>query len=217
MRRVIGLVGIAAAAAAVAIVAIAAPASAHNVLVASTPAAGSTLTALPDAFSVTTNEPMLDLGGEADSFALQVRDAAGLYYGDGCVTVVDGTMSATPFIGEAGAYTMIWQAVSADGHPVSGEVPFTWAPTDDVQASAGSATPVVCGSAPAPAETQTASPATPGSGPTESASTRGPQVTDDAVPVGDVLWIGGAVVAAGIAVAVGIVVAGRRAKAAAKE
>ena len=39
-------------------------------------------------------------------------------------------------LGEPGAYTMLWQAVSADGHSVDGEIPFTWAPTDDVEPSA---------------------------------------------------------------------------------
>jgi methionine-rich copper-binding protein CopC len=42
----------------------------------------------------------------------------------------DATMSAEPVLGESGAYTMLWQIVSADGHPVSGEIAFEWqAPT----------------------------------------------------------------------------------------
>jgi methionine-rich copper-binding protein CopC len=113
----------------VAVLAPAAPATAHSELADSTPAQGETLTELPEAFSVTANEPVLDLG-EQGVFALQIRDAAGGYYGDGCVTIVDATMSAEPVLGESGAYTMLWQIVSADGHPVSGEIAFEWqAPT----------------------------------------------------------------------------------------
>lgn len=106
-------------------VASAAPAWAHSYLVDSTPAEGAVLTELPAEFSVTANETLLDLGGQG-VFALQIRDADGRYYGDGCVEVVNATMSAAAAIGPSGDYTMLWQVVSADGHPVSGEIPFSW-------------------------------------------------------------------------------------------
>ena len=138
----------------------AAPAQAHSYLVASTPTEGETLTELPDAFSVTANETLLDLGTQG-AFGLQIRDADGRYYGDGCVNVVDATMSAEPVIGDSGEYTMIWQVVSADGHPVSGEIPFTWEAPDGFEpASALEAAPV-CGEDPAASPTGT--PADPGS------------------------------------------------------
>src|SRR5690606_3472111 len=91
--RVLTLALIGISAAAVAAMLAVTPASAHNVLVASTPSAGESLGELPDEFSVTTNEPMLALEG-SQGFALQVRDEAGFYCGDGCVEVVDATMSA---------------------------------------------------------------------------------------------------------------------------
>jgi methionine-rich copper-binding protein CopC len=142
----------------------AAPAWAHIGIVASTPEDGETLTALPEAFSVTANETLLDLGGQG-VFQLQIRDAAGGYYGDGCVSIVDATMSAEPVLGASGDYEMLWQVVSADGHPVSGEIPFTWeAPADFEAATPHDAVPV-CGddpdAAPTPAPlapTQEASP-----------------------------------------------------------
>jgi len=130
----------------------AAPAQAHSYLVASTPTDGETLTALPEAFSVTANETLLDLGAQG-AFGLQIRDADGGFYGDGCVSVVDATMSADPVIGDSGEYTMIWQVVSADGHPVSGEIPFTWEAPDGFEpASAHEAAPV-CGEDPAASPT----------------------------------------------------------------
>ena len=119
--------------------AFATPAVAHDGLVTSTPTAGETLTALPDAFSVTMNDDLLDLEGEGSGFGLLVRDAAGRYYGDGCVTVDGPTLSASAVIGEPGEYTVIWQVVSSDGHPTSDEFTFTWAPQGDVEAAAGSA------------------------------------------------------------------------------
>jgi methionine-rich copper-binding protein CopC len=120
------------------------PAGAHSVLADSTPEEGEVLTELPEAFSVTANEPVLDLGGQG-VFLLQIRDATGAYYGDGCVEVVDATMSATPALGASGEYTMIWQVVSSDGHPVSGEVHFSWDAPADFEPSEGADQPPVCG------------------------------------------------------------------------
>jgi len=117
---------------------IATPAIAHDGLVESTPSAGETLTALPDAFSITMSEDLLDLDDEGSGFGLLVRDAAGLYYGDGCVTVDGPTVSAAAVLGAPGDYTLIWQVVSSDGHPTSDEFAFTWAPEGDVTPTAGS-------------------------------------------------------------------------------
>jgi len=125
----------------------AAPAWAHSGIVASTPEEGATLTELPEEFSVTANETLLDLGGQG-VFQLQIRDADGGYYGDGCVSIVDATMSAEPVLGTSGDYTMLWQVVSADGHPVSGEIPFAWeAPAGFEPAPSHVAAPV-CGEDP---------------------------------------------------------------------
>ena len=179
------------------------PAYGHNVLIASTPAAGETLAELPPEFSVTTNEPMLALP-ESQGFILQIRDAAGDYYGDGCVEVVDATMWTTPALGAPGDYTMLWQAVSSDGHAIDGEIAFSWAPESDVDADAGSSTPPVCGQAtsPTPAATASATPAPsePGEEP----------ATGSGIDLVTVLWIGGGLLALGIAVAVAIAIAGRR-------
>lgn len=176
----------------------AAPASAHNVVIETTPSAGETLTELPEQFSIVTNEPLLSLEG-GNGFALRIRDAAGLYYGDGCVRIVDATMSATPALGEPGDYTVLWQAVSADGHTIDGEIPFTWAGEGD---AVGVAAPPVCGAA-APGATAT-SPATAEPGP-------GPEApTASGIDLSTVLWIGGALLAVGIAVAIAIVLAGRK-------
>ena len=121
------------------------PAQAHNYLVSSTPTADSTLTELPDEFDITTNDNLLDTGGITSAFALQVKDADGRYYGDGCVAVAGPSMTTAPALGPAGVYTILWQVVSADGHTVSDEFTFTWAPTDETETSNGATSPPDCG------------------------------------------------------------------------
>lgn len=146
----------------------AAPAFAHSYLVASTPAADSVVTDLPTEFSVTANEPLLDLAGDASGFAIQVVDAAGRFYGDGCLTVSGSTLSMGATLGEPGDYRLYWQVVSADGHPVSGDFGFSWAPDDPSLTTEGVGAPPVCG--------QTAPESTP-------TATAGPQVSPEPTPV----------------------------------
>lgn len=107
---------------------LAASAQAHNYVVASTQAQV-VVTTLPSEFSVTTNAPLLTLGGSTDGFALQVVDSAGQYYGDGCIQVTGATISSGATL--ANRATTRWvQVVSEDGHPVSGEIAFSWQPVD---------------------------------------------------------------------------------------
>ena len=183
---------------------VATPAQAHDYLVSSTPAADSTVTELPAAFSVTMNEPMLDLAGNGSGFAIQVVDAAGAFYGDGCIAIADATLSMGATLGEAGAYTLKWQVVSADGHPVSGELGFTWAPPAGAEASLGSAAPPVCGG-PTPT-------ATPSAEPSESATTEPAEPEHENANLGDVLWVGGAIAAVLLAGLVALLIVSRRRK-----
>jgi methionine-rich copper-binding protein CopC len=143
MQRVLSAVlpGVAAAAL---VLAAAAPASAHNYVVSSTPAEGEVLTALPNGWELVTNEAMLYAGNDS-VFGLWARDAEGRYYGDGCVDVSGSTMSASPVIGEAGDYTLVYSLISADGHPLTGEIPFEWAPSGEHDAGTGTTEPVRCG------------------------------------------------------------------------
>ena len=185
-----------------AVLAIATPASAHNVVTGTSPSDGATISELPAAYSVTTSEPMLQLGGDA-AFALQVTDAAGQFYGDGCLEVAGATMSVGATAGEPGIYTVVWQIVSEDGHPESGSFAFTWAPGPDVPRTAGSAAPPVCGEAVAPIGTPTPEP---------SATTAPPaHAHDDAestpdLPLVTVLWIGGGVLLVAIVITIVLLV-----------
>ena len=180
--------------AAVAVLATATPAWAHNYVVSTTPAEGEVLTVLPESFSVTTNEALLDLSGSGSGFGMEIIDADGLYYGDGCVTVEGASLYADPVIGAAGTYTLVYQVVSADGHTVSDEFTFDWAPEAGFAASAGSATPGDCNGLYSRGDGAEAKP--------DAAS----------VDLSAVLWIGGALLAVGIAVVVTFIVLRPRTK-----
>lgn len=199
MRRA----GIAAAAVLVAVAAVlgvAAPASAHNQVTALDPAPDSTLTQLPARFSLTTNLPLLDVNGDGAGFAYEVRGPDGRYYGDGCVAIQDNAMSVKAAIGPAGEYTVVWQFVSQDGHPLSGSYRFAWKPSGSFTPSTGFDRPQNCGRAAGPAPTGTAA-ADPNA---ERSQT---------VPLADVLWIGGALVAVAVAVLAALLVVTRRRRA----
>ena len=167
----------------------AAPAQAHSYLIASTPVEGDTLTRLPEEFSVTANESLLDLVGDGTGFGMQIVDATGRFYGDGCLTIGVSSLSTSAALGEAGSYELVWQIVSADGHPVSGTIPFDWAPDADFVPSESYAAPPLCeaeGELPEPVEVV--------------------EETD----YSSALWIGGAALAVLLAVGVTVFLTRRR-------
>jgi copper resistance protein C len=179
------------------VVAVAGPASAHNQIVSSTPAPDQTLTALPARFEIQTNEALLDIGGTGRGFAFEIQDAAGKYYETGCVSIVDDSMFTAARLGAAGAYTVIYQLVSSDGHTVSGRIPFTWAPSGSAAVTRGVTAPPGCHGA--------AGPAAPSSDNGGSEAGR-----DATVPLADILWIGGIIVVVALAVVITLVVVTRR-------
>ncbi|MBB5632343.1 hypothetical protein BKA04_000566 [Cryobacterium mesophilum] len=173
--------GVGAALALVAAFAIAAPAAAHNYYVSSTPAINEVVTTLPDEFTVTTNDNLLDLNGTGGGFFIEVKGPDGLYYGDGCVTVNGASVSMPAALGPAGEYTLAWQVVSTDGHTVSDSFHFTWQPAPDAETSTtGSSTVPNCHGTAVGIPDSTAPPADNSSA--------------------DILWIGGAVVAVALAI-----------------
>jgi len=202
MRRTtagLGIIGIAAALA----LSTPVPAIAHSEVVSSTPVEGEALTAVPASFALTTNEAMLAVEGGA-GFAIQVTDAAGLFYGDGCLEVDGTTMGMGAGLGAAGDYTLTYQFVSADGHTVSDSYGFAYTPVGDAAVQTGLAEPPVCGEAsvtgevepsPAPSEVRDEPNAT--ALPSDEPSASEPATTEasDADEAGIVLGIVGAVLA----------------------
>jgi len=189
------------------------PASAHDYLVDSTPVDGQTLSTLPAEFSVTANSPLLDLAGDGTGFGIRVTDAAGLFYGDGCVTVAGPTLSTPAALGAAGNYLLTWQFVSDDGHPVSDTLAFTWAPGAGFVPSAGVTTAPLCGAVATQATPTAAAPTTaakPTATPTAAAAA-GP-TREISVP----LLVGGGILAVVLAVGISVYLARRPARTRAK-
>jgi methionine-rich copper-binding protein CopC len=98
----------------------AAAAQAHNVLVATSPADGSTVKVVPAAVMLTFNEPALAVGTE-----IIVTGPAGQVQ-TGAAALVNNTVSEHLSPGSpAGQYKVVWRVASADGHPVAGTFSFT--------------------------------------------------------------------------------------------
>ena len=101
-------------------IALATPAWAHNVLLQTSPVAGSTVGRVPTSVLLTFDKPALALGT-----ALEVEGPAG-NVAVGSPVLVDTTVRQTLRAGSsAGTYTVRWRVTSADGHPVSGSFTFT--------------------------------------------------------------------------------------------
>lgn len=106
------------------------PAFAHNVLVSSDPADGATLDTAPARVTFTFDQPI-----ENFDPALKVFGPNGNDFTTAAPTVEGNTVSAAVSWGGAGSYRAAFRIVSADGHPVTGEITFTLS-----DAAAGTAT-----------------------------------------------------------------------------
>ncbi|WP_051223095.1 copper resistance CopC family protein [Agrococcus lahaulensis] len=155
---------------------------AHAAMIGSTPSDGDTVTEQPGTFSVVMNEEILSLEGADSANRLQLTDAQGLFYGDGCVVVEGDTISLEAELGEAGDYSLAYQVVSADGHPVDGTVSFAFEPAEGEAGAAGSETAPICGAAPAASEPASTSTTEPEASVDPDEAAPGPVATDDATP-----------------------------------
>jgi methionine-rich copper-binding protein CopC len=104
----------------VAVVAVAAPASAHTRLLSSTPGDGTTVPTAPDQIRLVFAQHLLGLGAVAVEGPGGSNAAVGAAVLDGAI-VTQQLAAHRP----AGVYRLSYRIVSADGHPVSGEVTFT--------------------------------------------------------------------------------------------
>jgi methionine-rich copper-binding protein CopC len=98
------------------------PASAHNVLVGSFPKAGSSLGTGPTEVRFDFNAPV-QLGGDS----ITVLGPNGTHWERSRNATVAGNSVSTPLapLGPAGVYTASYRIISADGHPVTGDITFT--------------------------------------------------------------------------------------------
>jgi len=164
-------------------------AQAHAQLIASDPADGARVTAVPAAVTLTFSDPIA-----AQFVRVQVATPAGAAPA-GASTAGPRVTITLPDRGP-GAYTVTYRVVSADGHPVSGTLAFTvsGAPTASVSAAApASATASASAAAADPATSAaSAAPAQP--------VTPDPLATPDGAGSRSTAVLLGAVVAAGAAV-----------------
>ena len=99
------------------------PASAHDALVSSSPAADSQVETLPAELTLTFSAKLIDGDGATE---VVVTGPDGETVTDGPATV-DGAIVTQPLLASApaGEYHVIWKVVSSDGHPTSDEYYFT--------------------------------------------------------------------------------------------
>lgn len=97
------------------------PASAHGVLVATTPGEGAPVDASPAAVTLTFDAPV-----STRFSTVRVTGPEGGTWSTGPADVSGDTVSQpVGELGPAGAYAVDWRTVSADGHPISGTFAFT--------------------------------------------------------------------------------------------
>ncbi|GGB32468.1 hypothetical protein GCM10011492_23900 [Flexivirga endophytica] len=116
-------------------------AQAHDYLVGSTPKLNSTVTAAPEQVSLKFNDIVLTRPAPPQ---LSVQGPDGRYYETGCATVTDADVVVPVALGGTGKYTVTWRIVSADGHPVSDSISFTYRPEAGVTGAKGIAAPKPC-------------------------------------------------------------------------
>ena len=142
-----------------AVVGLAGPASAHNVLIASDPTEGATLQQAPTTVRLTFDQPVQDFEP-----IVTVVGPDGQRYESGA-PVVDSTVvtAAVGALPVAGAYVIAYRVVSADGHPVQGEVHFELAAAAVASSAAGVSPAPASSAAPdsTPAGSATSGPAVP--------------------------------------------------------
>lgn len=107
-----------------AVLATAAPAAAHNALIGSDPKDKTSLEVGPSTVTLTFDQ---DVQGGQGINAISVVDSNGGHYEvAGDPTIKDTAVSQkVDALGKAGEYKIGYRILSADGHPVSGELTFT--------------------------------------------------------------------------------------------
>jgi methionine-rich copper-binding protein CopC len=101
-------------------VGLAGSASAHDVLISSSPADGAALAKAPTSMTFTFDQPVQNFDP-----VVSLVGPDGRQYATGTPTISGNTVTGTVGTGPAGAYTAAYRIVSADGHPVTGEVHFS--------------------------------------------------------------------------------------------
>lgn len=102
------------------------PANAHTSLELSTPSNSQLIEFLPNELSASFDEDLIEIEGEVVN-TLELQSADGTKYVLSSATIAGPTVSVTVGAGDypAGEYLLKYRIVSADGHPVTGEIRFS--------------------------------------------------------------------------------------------
>ena len=103
----------------------ASPAHAHTALESSTPSNNQSIEFMPTELSATFDEDLIEIEGEVVN-TLELQGSDGATYALSAATIAGPVVSAKVGDGEypAGDYLLKYRVVSADGHPVTGEITF---------------------------------------------------------------------------------------------
>ena len=102
------------------------PALAHTSLELSTPSNNQSIEFMPTELSATFDEDLIEIEGEVVN-TLELQSSDGTNYLLSASTIAGPVVSAKVEDGEypAGSYLLKYRVVSADGHPVTGEISFS--------------------------------------------------------------------------------------------
>ncbi|UIJ33944.1 copper resistance CopC family protein [Allobranchiibius sp. GilTou73] len=110
-------------------------ASAHDYLVSSTPGANSTVRSQPGSIALTFDDVVLN--SPVIRNRVRVTGPGGRFYETGCPTVLGRVVTVPAQLGAGGRYDVEWRIVSADGHPVTSSISFTYQPRAGTRAASG--------------------------------------------------------------------------------
>ena len=121
------------------------PVIAHNSLVSSSPANGSTHTTQLHEITLNFNDTVLNLGATGMTSIVEVTGPdSTTHYETGCATTTNRSVTTPVALGEPGRYEVTYQIVSADGHTVSNTLTFTYQPPTGTTAYPGSPSAPPC-------------------------------------------------------------------------
>lgn len=106
----------------IAVLGLATPAFAHNVLIGTDPKSGATVTAGPTQVRFDFNAPV-----RTGPNTITVLGPNGTHWerSENAMVMGNSVMADVAPLGPAGVYTVSYSIISADGHPVSGDITFT--------------------------------------------------------------------------------------------
>jgi methionine-rich copper-binding protein CopC len=157
-------------------------ASAHDYLVSSSPADGSTVTSAPGSVTLTFNDVVLSTPGGTSTAVLVTGPDKDESHHEVSAPQVSGRDVVTDVsLQGPGTYTVQWRIVSADGHPVEGSLSFRYRPSKTASASPTTDTREPGSVTPSTSSGDDGTPTTGGhpAGGSDGSQTPGGQATDD--------------------------------------